>query len=175
MRGTTRYGSELRVLNKHSATEVANIIRSAKRLARRYYQLTNRPLGVTGEVAEYEAIRLLHLEPAQVRQPGYDAVRRSKNGRVTRLQIKSRSFEPTKPGQRLGGISLTKPWDKVLLVILNRDLEPLNMYEASRRAIEKELRRPGSKARNKRGALAVNQFKRIAVQVWPRSAKNTSF
>ena len=37
---------------------------SAKQLARRYHELTGKPLGVTGEVAEYEAHRLLGVELA---------------------------------------------------------------------------------------------------------------
>lgn len=53
--------------------ELVGLLADAKRLAKRYYVLTGRPLGITGEVAEYEAIRLLGLRPAQVRHPGYDA------------------------------------------------------------------------------------------------------
>lgn len=132
--------------------------------------LTGRPLGVTGEVAEWEAIRLLRLKPAPVRQSGYDATRRSRNGRMIKLQIKSRSFDQSKPGQRMPGINLKKPWDCVLLVILNRDLNPVGIFEATRSAVERELNRTDSKAR-KRGALAVSQFKRVARQVWPVQAK----
>ena len=35
------------------------ILRQAKRLAQEYYWVTGKPLGVTGEVAEYECARLL--------------------------------------------------------------------------------------------------------------------
>ncbi|WP_193041193.1 MULTISPECIES: hypothetical protein [unclassified Pseudomonas] len=42
--------------------EVYQILSDAKALARRYYRLTGKPLGVTGEVAEYEAARILNLE-----------------------------------------------------------------------------------------------------------------
>ena len=42
--------------------EVYQILSDAKALARRYYHLTGKPLGVTGEVAEYEAARILNLE-----------------------------------------------------------------------------------------------------------------
>src|SRR2546422_9355915 len=97
---------------------ISKILRSAKRLAKRYYNLTGRPLGITGEVAEYEAVRLLRLERSAVRQPGYDAIRR-RRGRVTKLQVKARCIlDPSKPGQRIGQIRLDRKWDKVLLVIL---------------------------------------------------------
>ena len=133
-------------------------------MAARYYKLTGRPLGITGEVAEWEAIRLLHLKPAQVRQAGYDALR----GR-TRLQIKARSFDQAKPGQRLGQIRLDRQWDAVLLVILDMKLNVVAIYEATRSAVKRALKKPGSKARNERGLLGVNQFKSIAREVWPKA------
>ena len=36
-----------------------HILRGAKRLARAYYEFTKKPIGVTGEIAEFEAHRLL--------------------------------------------------------------------------------------------------------------------
>ena len=36
-----------------------HILRGAKRLAREYYEFTKKPIGVTGEIAEFEAHRLL--------------------------------------------------------------------------------------------------------------------
>lgn len=149
---------------------VLSILRKAKALAREYYQLTGRPLGVTGEVAEYEAIRRLGLEPSVVRQSGYDAIRRRGNRR-TRIQIKGRCLLPgAKPGQRLGRIDLTKAFDTVLLVLLDEKLNATAMYEASRARVKKALLAPGSKARNERGALAVSKFKSIGKQIWPKRA-----
>ena len=60
--------------------ELAVIIADAKAVARRYRKLTGRPLGITGEVAEYEAARLLGLRLADVRQDGFDAVRETDGG-----------------------------------------------------------------------------------------------
>lgn len=147
--------------------EIADVLGSAKALAKRYRQLTGRPLGVTGEVAEFEASRLLGLELAGVREAGYDAIRK-RDGRTERLQIKARCLLPgCKPGQRLGRIDLSKPWDAVLLVLLNEDFEATAIYEADRRAVEAALTAPGSKARNERGALGVSKFKSIGRRVWP--------
>lgn len=41
--------------------EIMRILREAKKLAQRYHSLTGKPLGITGEVAEYEAARYLEL------------------------------------------------------------------------------------------------------------------
>jgi hypothetical protein len=143
--------------------ELARIIAQAKKLAIQNRQLTGRPLGITGEVAEYEAARLLNLRLAAVRQVGFDAIR--KDG--TKLQIKGRCIlDKTKSGQRLGSIKLEKEWDAVLLVILDGSFEPIAIYEAQRPAITDALLAPGSKARNERGALSVSKFKSIGALVW---------
>lgn len=52
---------------------VGKLIDTARRLAVEYHALTGRPLGITGEVGEYEAARLLGLELAPARTAGYDA------------------------------------------------------------------------------------------------------
>jgi hypothetical protein len=48
------------------------ILCDAKKLAQEYRTLTGKPLGITGEVAEYEAARLLGVELTPARQAGYD-------------------------------------------------------------------------------------------------------
>ena len=149
--------------------EIAEVLADAKALARKYRKLTGKPLGITGEVAEFSAAQILGLELAEARQSGYDAIRK-KNGRTTKIQIKGRCIPANaKPGQRLGSIQLDKEWDTVLLVLMDEELEVLSMYEAERLEIEKALLAPGSKARNERGALAVSKFKAIGHEVWNRN------
>jgi hypothetical protein len=128
--------------------------------------------------AGFEGLRAkvdqLDAEHAGVRQTGYDALRR--NGRrVERLQIKGRRVLPrSKPSQRVGSIQLDKPWDAVVLVLLDEDFETTEIYEASRRAVRKALLTPGSTARNRRGALGVREFKLIGQRVWPPEIRQGS-
>jgi hypothetical protein len=143
--------------------EVLKVLRQAKELARRYHELTGKPLGVTGEIAEYEAHQILGVELTEARNAGYDA---TEGGR--RLQIKGRCILPgSKPGQRVGSIDKHKKWDAVLLVLLDENLEATAIYEAPRAKVLRALRKPGSRARNERGALAVSKFKAIAELRWP--------
>lgn len=145
--------------------ELAVLITSAKALAKRYKTLTGRPLGITGEVAEYETCAALGLQLADVRQAGYDAV--APNG--MRYQIKARCLsEKPNRGQRMGSIQLAKPWDAVLLALLDGDFELQEIYEAGRQEVTDALLAPGSKARNERGALSVSKFKSIGRRVWKR-------
>lgn len=54
--------------------EIVELLREAKQLGQRYYKLTGKPLGVTAEVAEYEAFRLLGITLVEVRNPGFDVI-----------------------------------------------------------------------------------------------------
>jgi hypothetical protein len=148
---------------------IGDIIREVKIYARKYYELTGRPLGITGEIAEFEAANLLGLRLSVVRTPGYDATIQ-RDGKTIKYQIKGRCvLNGSKPSQRVGSIRLSHEWDAVLLVLLDKDFEPLEILEAQRPKIENELKTPGSKARNERGALSVSKFRQIAQPVWKRN------
>lgn len=143
------------------------MLHDVKLVAREYYELTGRPLGVTAEVAEYEAARLLGVELSPVRQAGYDAMRTTRDGDQY-LQIKGRCILPgSKPGQRMGAIDLNKKWDAVLLVLLDEAYEPTEIYEADRASVSNALMTPGSRARNERGQLGISKFKAIGHKIWP--------
>lgn len=152
---------------RDGSARVAKILQNVKRLAVDYYLETGKPFGVTGEVAEFEAARLLDLDLADPRQEGYDAVRKGAR-RPKKIQIKGRRLTTSNPGQRLGRITFNHEWDSAMLVLLDEKFDAIEIYEAKRSDVEKALRDPGSKARNERGQLAVSQFKSIAKLVWPR-------
>lgn len=148
--------------------EVLEVLREAKVLARKFYHLTGKPLGVTGEVAEYEAATKLSLQLHAARQAGYDATEIREDGLV-RIQIKGRCvLNPLKINGRMGAIDLRQPFDVVLLVLLDAEFNAFAMYEASRATVEAALVLPGSKARNERGALAIRQFMSMAKLRWAR-------
>ena len=140
------------------------ILASVKPLGAEYYRLTGKPLGVTGEVAEYVAAEILGLTLVAARTVGYDALRGQE-----RIQIKGRAYgAKAKPGQRMSRIKLDAPCDTVLLVLLdNATLEAREMWEAPYASVCECLKRPGSKARA-RGALSVSAFKKLSAtrRVW---------
>jgi hypothetical protein len=143
--------------------EVTQLLGEAKLFAHRYYNLTGRPLGITGEIGEFEACRLLSLSPSIVRQEGYDA----KEGE-RRLQIKTRRLRKTsKPHQFIGAITFKQGWEGVLMVILGDDFEATEIWEADRDAIAVLLATPGH-AGYRRGQMMTHEFKKIGRQRWPR-------
>lgn len=148
--------------------KIGAILEGARKAAVEYYQLTGKPLGITGEYGEYVAAERLGLELAEARTAGYDAT--DSAGR--RIQIKARSIPRDKKfvGQRLGSIRLDHEWDVVLLVVMDELFELRWIFEAERPAIEEALKVPESKARNERGALSLAKFKSIGRQVWPEAS-----
>ena len=145
--------------------KAGKILERARRAAVDYYALTGKPLGITGELGEYLTAKLLGLELAEARAPGYDAI--DKAGR--RIQIKARCLPAGAKltGQRLGSIRLDHEWDCVMFILLDERFEPQAIHEAARAPLEEVLTKPGSRARNERGALAITKFISIGRQVWP--------
>jgi hypothetical protein len=147
-------------------TSVLEILSAAKKLAQQYRALTGKPLGITGEVAEYEGAHILGLTLTAARQTGDDETE-IRNGQEFKLQIKGRCvFEGSKVGLRMGSIYINKPFDAVMLVILNSNSEAVAIYEATRTAVVEAVTKPSSKSRNKRGALGVSKFKSIGQVRW---------
>ena len=148
---------------------VDKLLTEARRLAAEFRRTTGKPLpGVSGEIAEHDAARLLNLEVCTVKQGGYDAIGRgSREGKC--IQIKARViFDEEKSGQRVGQLKLEQDWDSVLLVIMDEDYEPYEIFEADRDEILDAMEDAGKSARKKRGAMTVARFKIISRLIWTR-------
>lgn len=141
------------------------MLERARAAAIEYYRLTGKPLGITGEIGEYEAARLLGLKLSAAREAGYDAI--NPDGHRYQIKVPCINESGLRKSQRLGSIKLTHPWDSVLLVILDMDFRATGIWQAERDAIAAAIAAPGSKARNERGALAVSKFKSIGRKIWP--------
>jgi hypothetical protein len=113
--------NRIQIMETKDVARVREILATVKPLAAEYYRLNGKPLGVTGEVAEYVAAEILGLELVPARTAGYDALRGKE-----RIQIKGRAYSKnSKKSQRISKIRLDAPCDAVLLVLLdNATLEP---------------------------------------------------
>ena len=148
---------------------VDKLISEARRLAAEFRRATGKPLpGVSGEIAEHDAARLLDLELCKERPGGYDAIGRG-DREGDRVQIKGRViFGEEKSGQRIGQLKLDKDWDSVVLVVMDENYDAVELYEASREEIENAIDESASSSRKKRGAMTVARFKIISRLVWTR-------
>jgi len=148
--------------------QISELVEQAKQLAVRYRQLTGKPLGITGEIAECEAAAILGMDLHAARTAGYDATE-TRDGIAVRVQIKGRVIaNPKRITGRVAATDLSQPFDVVQLVLLDSNFNAFAIYEAKRPAVEALITRPGSKARNERGSVGITQFKAIAQLRWPR-------
>ncbi|WJW76538.1 hypothetical protein QVG61_05465 [Thiohalobacter sp. IOR34] len=148
---------------------VDRLIAEARRLAAEYRRATGTPLpGISSEIAENDAARLLGLELVKDPQQAHDALGRGRREGL-RYQIKSRTiFDESKSGHRIGQLKVDKEWDAVLLVLMDEDYEPFEIHEADRETLLEAVAESASSRRSKRGALSVAKFKAIGRLVWTR-------
>jgi hypothetical protein len=152
--------------------QVDKLMSEARRLAREYRAAMGKPLaGISAELAVHDGIRLLDLEPAPPGTGGYDAVGRGTRA-GKRIQIKGRAiFDESKGGQRIGQLKTEQEWDSVMLVLMDQDYEPVEIYEAERADLQEAMNET-SLNRSKRGAVSVARFKIIGRLVWTREDGN---
>jgi hypothetical protein len=140
------------------------LIAQARQLAADYRRTMGKPLpGVSNEIAEHDAVRLLELEATPEQDVAWDAVDPETGHRI---QIKSRTiFDESKGGQRIGQLKLNQDWDAVLLVLMDEDYNPYEIYRALRDDLT-EYVDASSRGRAKRGAMSVARFKILGELVW---------
>ncbi len=99
---------------------------------------------MTGEVAEYEAARVLIQELAPARQAGYDALRNNGSGRAM-LRIKGRYIHDTlNKGQKSSLIEGRQGLGSRTVVLLDDMFAATAIYETDRPDLQASLAVPGS-------------------------------
>ncbi len=142
---------------------VDKLTAEARRLAAEYRRVTGKTLALSGEIAVNDAIRLLRLEPPESPNGGYDAMRRHAE-RIELIQIRARVvFDELKGPHRLGELKLDKPWDTLLVVLMNADYEPVEIYSLGRAEVQAALEDRNPK---QKGSLTVARAKRVGTLVW---------
>ncbi len=143
---------------------VDKLITETRRIAKEYRMATGKTLPVTPEIAINDAISILELEPNNDQTRAYDAYF-DYDGERLKVQIKGRAiFDEKKSGHRIGQLKLEQEWDAIMLVILDSEFMPQEIYMARREEILDELEK--KKAMNKKGAMTVNKFKIISELLW---------
>jgi hypothetical protein len=145
---------------------IDKLIAETRRLAAEFRRSTGQVLPVSGEIARYDAARILGLTLCEQRTGGIDAIGQG-DREGQRIQVKSRVLSlDKKSGARIGQLNPNGDWDTVVLVIMDEDYEPREIYEASREEVEEAM--SGSSSRSNRGAISISKFKIISWLVWTR-------
>lgn len=147
--------------------QVDKLMSEARRIAAEYRKATGKVLGISSEIARHDAARLMNLDLVDDAQLGWDAVGHGpREGK--RVQIKGRAvFDESKGGQRVGQLNTEKEWDRVMVVMMNEDYEPTEIWEAEREDILQALNEADSN-RARRGQMSLGKFQIIGHLVWTR-------
>lgn len=143
---------------------VDKLISETRRIAREYRIATGKVLPVTPEIAINDAVSILNMLPNSESLPGYDAIY-NYEGEALKVQIKGRAvFNEKRQGHRIGQLKLDQAWDAIVLVILNSDFMPEEIYMAKREVLLSELKE--SQLANKKGPMTIAKFKLISDLIW---------
>ena len=143
---------------------VNKLITETRRIAKEYRLATGKTLPVTPEIAINDAISILEMQPNETKNAGYDAIY-DRDGEQLKVQIKGRAiFNDKKQGYRIGQLKLEQDWDAIILVIMNEDFFPEEIYMARRDTVLYELEE--KKKNTKKGAMTLAKFKLIAELLW---------
>ena len=147
--------------------QVDKLMSEARRIAAEYRKATGKVLGISSEIARHDAARLMNLELTDDQNAGCDAIGHgTREGK--RIQIKGRAiFDEQKGGQRIGQLNVEQAWDSVMIVIMDENYEPTEIYEGDRPDLAEALNATDSK-RAQRGAMSLAKFKIISRLVWTR-------
>lgn len=144
---------------------VDKLMTETRRLAVEFKKTTGQALPVSGELAIYDAMRLLALTKPELPLAGVDALGQA-NWLGRRFQIKSRVlFEEQSSKPRVGQLNLDGQWDWVLLVLFDAEYQPLAIYSMDRPQLEALFQ---DSTKNRRGALTVARFRAVGQKVWAR-------
>jgi hypothetical protein len=134
----------------------AQLVERIANLACLYRQRFRKSLGVTAEIGEYKAAKLLNLKLEQGNiNKGFDA----RDAKGNRVQIKTRVY--VRKSERTGLFN-NCDFDYALLVLLSNEYEVIEIHRAERKAVVKELK----KQTYSRPSIPINRFKKIGKPVY---------
>lgn len=148
-----------------SVFSIDKLMQETRRLAAEYRQSTGQTLPISGELARYDAARLLRLSPLTTPLKSVDF--KGLEGPLAEqlIQVKSRViFDEHKSGYRIGQLNLGADWQICALVLYEANYEPFAIYIATQADIAESLQK--RLASSARGQMSLAQFKRLSTLVW---------
>lgn len=150
---------------------VDKLMAEARRLAAEYRRVTGKTLPLSGEIAVNDAVRLLGLQAAATTDVGYDAFKGTDQA-CERFLIKARVvFDEQRGAHRLAELKFDRPWDTLLLVLLDAAYETVEIYAVSRARAAAAL---ADGSGGKKPSLSVPRIKIIGSRVWAREVETAS-
>ena len=141
-----------------SSYQIGELMEQTRQLAADFRISTGKTLPVGGEIALYDASRLLGLGEPDTPTAGIDL---QSSDSSTRFQVKSRAlFSGAKSAPRLGSINPNGNWTHLLLVLMNESYQTTHLYTLELKVALSEANIGG------KNAMTVAKFKVIGDCIW---------
>ena len=146
--------------------KIDKLMDETRRLAAEFRRATGQTLPVSAEIAKFDAMRLLGLRALPQPLAGVDALG-GEDHPDRRFQIKGRViFNESKSVHRIGQLNVDGEWDVLVLVLMDENYQPLEIYEMDRATVVEALDGSDEKKRSKRGAMSIAKFKALGRRAW---------
>ncbi len=125
-----------------------------------FEKLTGKQLNITGIVGEVLVAEKYNLElVVNDINSGFDAIDKN-DGNKKRVQIKTRRMN-SKKSKLLSKMSTSNEakYDYTLLILLDKDYKPTEIYRAEKEQISSHFDRINAKRKVKRNTMSISQFK----------------
>lgn len=122
------------------------------------------------EISDYYAIKLLKLVITRLELTVTDVIRKTKQGDQKLLIKGSVAGDIT----GLGGFQTNKAWHSIILVVFDKDFEPIKIFEAEKDSVRKLLKKYPPKKKYERVKIPLDKFISISKVVWEKKSKISS-
>jgi len=140
-----------------------------KRLLISTYSLIN-VSDIIKDISEYYAIKLLKLEITRLEFSVTEVIRKTKQGNQ-KLLIKGAVNEDN---ATLENFQINKGWHSIILVLFDKDFEPIKIFEAEKDSVRKLLKKYPPKKKYERVKIPFDKFISISKVVWEKKSKISS-
>jgi len=142
--------------------ENLSLIKNTLRMAYPYMNVSD----FIKDISEYYAIKLLKLVITRLEFSVTDVIRKTKQGEQ-KLLIKG-SLVGDMAG--LGGFQINKGWHSIILVMFDKDFEPIKIFEAEKDSVRKLLEKYPPKEKYERVKIPLDKFISISKVVWEKKS-----
>jgi len=138
-----------------------------KHLLKLFYSFKGKSLEYKQDISEYYAVKLLKLDVTRFEFSGTDVIRKTKQGEQ-KLLIKGAVNEDN---AILESFQINKGWHSIILVMFDRDFEPIKIFEAEKDSVKKLLKKYPPKEKYERVKIPLNKFISISKLIWEKKGK----
>lgn len=151
---------------------IDKLMSETRHLAAEYRRVTGKVLPVSNELSRHDVSSKLGFTNPEQPESGVDLIGVGL-WQDKRIQVKSRVvFKNSKSRPKLGQLNFDGKWEYVILVIMNDDYQPEEMYIAKKEVLLDAMKNSLNIKSKDRNTISVAKFKMLGELVWRQDEKS---